>query len=340
MENKQPILSICIPTYNRCEILEENLANLIQLTEFNEEVEVIISDNASSDKTEMIARAYASKFYNIRYYRNNINVHDHNFELAMNRGSGHYIKLLNDRIKLTNDGLRYIKSKIKEHIVDRTPIFFTDDTIYTKKKAEMIVCTSLDEYIQSISTFVTLIGIFGAWKEQWENINNKSKYAHLLLSQIDWSYQIVLKGKGCVIYDKRVTLPVSVSLGVRSGYNWFKVHLDNYYMIMQPYIESSLITKATYKQDKKYLFKHFTPELINIYILIKKNKYFKFDTKHTFSYLWKYYKEEYYLYLVLLLYPIWWIYYNFICPLRKLIPKSLKYTLKKILQNNKFNEII
>lgn len=319
MKNNKPLLSICIPTYNRAEVLKENLTNIVSLSEFDDEVEIVISDNASTDNTEEIARDFALKYHNIKYYRNMNNVRDYNFELTMNRATGFYIKLQNDWLQLTDDGLKYVKSKIKEHIIDKTPLFFTDNNIYTKKKSDIIVCNSLDEYIQSISTFVTFIGIFGAWKEQWENIRDKNKYVKLLLCQNDWSYQLVNNRKGCIIYNKKVANVIPVPLGVRSGYNWFKIHLDNYYQIMMPYIDLGLIEKETIRKDKKYLLKHFIPELLNTYVLLNKNPYFKYDTKGTFFYFWKYYKKEYYFYILIILFPIWWIYYNFLIKIKKVL---------------------
>lgn len=44
MENKRPLLSICIPTYNRALALKRNLECLVELSGFDEEVEIVISD--------------------------------------------------------------------------------------------------------------------------------------------------------------------------------------------------------------------------------------------------------------------------------------------------------
>ncbi len=43
------ILSICIPTYNREEILSKTLKHIVQRP--NKEIEIIVSDNVSSDNT-------------------------------------------------------------------------------------------------------------------------------------------------------------------------------------------------------------------------------------------------------------------------------------------------
>ena len=64
-QNKQPLLSICIPTYNRASYLEGAIQNIITDNAFGDEVEIIISDNASTDNTEEIAKKYTQKHYNL-----------------------------------------------------------------------------------------------------------------------------------------------------------------------------------------------------------------------------------------------------------------------------------
>jgi glycosyltransferase involved in cell wall biosynthesis len=54
---KRPLLSICIPTYNRASMLEVTLENILGQTGGHSEVEVVVSDNASTDHTqEVLAR--------------------------------------------------------------------------------------------------------------------------------------------------------------------------------------------------------------------------------------------------------------------------------------------
>jgi abequosyltransferase len=60
-------LSICIPTYNRGDEIKYLLDSiLVQDSEF---IEIVISDNCSSDNTQQIVNEYLSRFVNISYYR-------------------------------------------------------------------------------------------------------------------------------------------------------------------------------------------------------------------------------------------------------------------------------
>lgn len=73
MPSDIPLLSICIPTFNRADLLEICLSTVLpQLTAFPNEVECVISDNASSDRTgEVIARFSAQ--YSVKTFRNDVN---------------------------------------------------------------------------------------------------------------------------------------------------------------------------------------------------------------------------------------------------------------------------
>ena len=41
---EKPLLSICIPTYNRAEVLNATLNEITSLKDFDESVEIVISD--------------------------------------------------------------------------------------------------------------------------------------------------------------------------------------------------------------------------------------------------------------------------------------------------------
>lgn len=67
-----PKVSVGMPVYNGEEYLEEALDSLLAQT--YEDFELIISDNASTDRTEEICRAYAEDDRRVRYFRNEKNI--------------------------------------------------------------------------------------------------------------------------------------------------------------------------------------------------------------------------------------------------------------------------
>lgn len=86
-------LSICIPTYNRAAFLGEALDSVIR--QATEEVEIVVSDNASTDCTEALVRDYQTRFPRIRYHKNPENLGaDRNFLKVVEQAEGEYCWLM------------------------------------------------------------------------------------------------------------------------------------------------------------------------------------------------------------------------------------------------------
>src|SRR5256886_15254499 len=82
-----PRLSIGLPVYNGEDFLAESLDAL--LGQSYEDLELIISDNASTDGTADICRRYEKQDSRIRYYRQPRNIGcapHHNFVIQQARG--------------------------------------------------------------------------------------------------------------------------------------------------------------------------------------------------------------------------------------------------------------
>lgn len=95
---KDPLLSICIPTYNRINYLLENLKVLMPQVKGRQEIEVLINDNGSTDGTEEILLSFCSKYeleISIKRNPNTLYITD-NFNDVVNRSKGKYIFLLGD----------------------------------------------------------------------------------------------------------------------------------------------------------------------------------------------------------------------------------------------------
>nr|WP_127080833.1 glycosyltransferase [Dulcicalothrix desertica] len=91
MMNNQPKLSIGLPVYNGEKFLAFSLDSLLSQT--FQDFELIISDNASTDRTQDICRAYIQKDQRIKYYRNHTNIGcARNFSRVFDLSCGEYFK--------------------------------------------------------------------------------------------------------------------------------------------------------------------------------------------------------------------------------------------------------
>lgn len=90
-------LSICIPTFNRAAFLRETLLSVLaSLAGFEDQVEVLISDNASTDNTREVVTDFQNLYPKIRYNRNPVNVIDKNFFIAAGLATGKYVWVFAD----------------------------------------------------------------------------------------------------------------------------------------------------------------------------------------------------------------------------------------------------
>lgn len=313
----KPILSICIPTFNRACNLKRSLDAYVNCSSFNDEVEIIISDNASTDETQVIGEDYSSRYSNIKYFRNETNVKDSNFCLALDRATGVYVKLQNDNSLFLDSGVEYLKRKVKKYQKEKPVLFFINN-FGCNKELDEINCNTFEEYFVNISYNVTAILNFGAWKEDWKMVTDRLKYTELQLNQDDWSYQIVNnKGKAIICTDKYCDY---CEVGIRKGYNWFEVHVANYYKIVKPYIDRGLISESALKEEKRRYLKWLKPYIVNVYLY---NIFpdWKFDYSGTFKILVCYFGSDLFFYRYILTFPIWGSLLSLKCIMLRLIKK-------------------
>ncbi len=63
-KTNQPLLSICIPTFNRAEILRETLAHLAETLDTS--IEIVVSNNCSGDHTVDVLEDFKKKWERFR----------------------------------------------------------------------------------------------------------------------------------------------------------------------------------------------------------------------------------------------------------------------------------
>lgn len=91
MVRSKPRVSVGLPVYNGEKYLEQAIDSI--LTQTYTDFELIISDNASRDRTQQICRTYASKDERVRYFRNETNIGaNRNFNRVFELSSGEYFK--------------------------------------------------------------------------------------------------------------------------------------------------------------------------------------------------------------------------------------------------------
>ena len=110
------VLSICIPTYNRCALLEMCLESISAAArDFSSQTEVVVVDNASTDNTQAFCRGLDLGATECRYYRNSENIGAaRNLYECAKRARGQFIWLVGDDDLLDLAAVSRILSAINE----------------------------------------------------------------------------------------------------------------------------------------------------------------------------------------------------------------------------------
>jgi glycosyltransferase involved in cell wall biosynthesis len=113
-DNVSPLVTISIPTYNRADaFLRQSITSALNQTYKN--IEVLVSDNASTDDTKSVIKSISDK--RIKYHRHSQNIGaNNNFNACVELARGDYFVLLPDDDLLDHD---FVSSCLKA--VDKQP---------------------------------------------------------------------------------------------------------------------------------------------------------------------------------------------------------------------------
>jgi glycosyltransferase involved in cell wall biosynthesis len=292
-----PILSICIPTYNRADFLEKTITSIVNQNRFKDsnDIEVIICDNCSNDNTQLISNKFVESFKGkIKYYRNEVNLYDSNFERALSYGSGHFLKLNNDTLLHNEGSLDAMIEVITDNYLKNNIIFFLNKNLNLK---DCLDCQNLDEFIENISFWSGWIGAFGIWKTHFMEITDFNRYSHLKLPQLDVLIRLINSGKGVHICNKK--LFSSEVPKMKGGYDLLEIFLDNYFFILLEQVNSQKLSKVIFQLEKKKILLQFIrPWLIEIKM---NSSNYLFTYKSQFSKIYGHYRGNLFIFFEFLL---------------------------------------
>lgn len=176
-------LSIAVPTYNGSRYIREALDSIIsQLDDIDEEIEIVISDNASTDETPDIIREYQNRYSFIKYFRNEENLGaDRNFDLAVRRSTGEYVWLFSDDDKLKKGAIEKVLEVLKEY--PNIGLIWVNYGIYDEdlsvcsierrdlKTMEDVYCNSADEFYATTHILSTTCSTNIVKRSSWNDVD-------------------------------------------------------------------------------------------------------------------------------------------------------------------------
>lgn len=304
------VLSICYPTYNRCKCIKTQIERLMTCPkDILGKIEIVISDNCSTDDTQEIVENSIQNGFQCKYIRNKTNIGmDGNFANCLKIASAKYVWLLGD------DDLILIESLAKiVNILDCDEDFglVHINTDIRDRKSDVVKYENIDEFSKELSFWFTFISSNIPQTKFVKDIDF-NKYYGTYFTQVP----LFLKSMYEIPKNVIINFPV-FEFGLDSknngGYNFFQVFVSNYLNIIGEAKKLGYIKQSTYDFMKKDIYKRFVIERINRYLIHKTQNNMKYD--NGWKIVHKYYKNEIY-------------YYYFTIP--KLIQMNMSIFLDKI----------
>jgi len=216
-ERKQPLLTIAVPTYNGANTIRSMMDILLPQVDFDK-IEILVSDNGSTDDTPAIIQEYIAQYPQICCHRHEKNIGaDGNFLYCMQAARGRFAYLLSDDDILMPGKLSRILSFLESHpdtsliflsTVNfyvqfeglekcKAPVEISDEDIYTADKR--IFMRYARHYWGFLSSFIISTEAFGKIDrpEQYFGTYWLQSYIHILCSAGDNAHVGVV-GSPCV----------------------------------------------------------------------------------------------------------------------------------------------
>lgn len=291
MINNEPILSICIPIYNRADYLIRHFNQCLKYKElFDEKVQLFISDNCSDQNLRIVVEEYHQKGLCFEYSRNETNIGpDANFIKCFNSAKGKYLWLLgSDDIPI--DG--FIPKLVEILESHNYSYLFLN---HMNNNGTLTEYGSASGILEEIHVWITFMSANIFRTEYVKNVHGE-EYMNTYLIQVPYFLEGIVANDNKAIYNCSWIQKGSDSAN-NGGYDFFKVFVDNLLSILYEKVISKQIDINTYNRVKKSLFcKYIVFNVYDILIIRNSNKTAHFQTKDAWGILLKHYSTKPYFY--------------------------------------------
>ncbi len=299
--NSQPLLSICIPIYNRLVYLNQMLSRFLEDKDlFEEDIHLYISDNCSNEDLKSCCERFKEQGLSLVYHRNAVNIGaDKNFEWCFQNAKGKYTWLLGSDDIPIKGLLRKIVSKLKE---GEYGLFH----LYRIKEEELFRNEVLpDEMAIAVSYWITFISvnIFNS-KVAYKLVLEPYRETNLLQVPI-FLTACYCSRRNAILYLNKIFEDGSDWLS-NGGYNFYEVFVKNYLSIWRNFCFQKIISHSIYRAIQKDLFVNYIYHY-NVKLLAQRNgiRRSQDDRKglyvdHAWNYLFEFYGDKWYFYKSLL----------------------------------------
>lgn len=265
-----PIISICIPTYKRPEILKRTILSILSENIDTNILDICITDNSKTNETkDMIDNEFANTV-NLHYRKTYCEGFMNSIE-ALKYGDGVFLKLHNDYSMFKKGELKNFVNTVLSHIDDKPVLFFSMGALKKEKKIEYFC--NFNDFLYDIHYYSTWSSAFCVWRRDLDiflskNIDIDNMFPHTsILYYLTYSSLYVVDDYEYVD---------NLSLKKKGGYNLPDNFARIYLTMTQKLLDNKIICKNTYDKIENGIIK-FIAQWYSIVENHKDTYYFSFD---------------------------------------------------------------
>jgi glycosyltransferase involved in cell wall biosynthesis len=246
--DRQPIVSICIPTFNRPDLLKEVIESVIQDGVNINRYEIVVSDNSIDGSARVVVEDFFNTGVNCRYV-NSQAIGYLNSVSALELGRGYYLKLQNDYTLFKKGKFSNFIDYIEANIIKNPVIFYTNGSL---RKYREINLLKFKDFVEKTGYLHTWSSGFGIWKEDFEKTEKRKLNRYFPHTSLLFAMH---EKKEFKIQDE-ITF-TNIEVEKKGGYKLFKVFCIDYINMLYELVDDSIIDKKNVlkiKSKMKYFF--------------------------------------------------------------------------------------
>ncbi len=250
-------LSFCIPTYNRGAYLGRLIESIA--SQWTDEVEIVISDNASTDNTEEIIADYQKKYPRIVYSKSETNLGpDRNYLRAVELAQGEYCWLFGSDDYLAEGAIARMLGEIQ----DNRDIYLTARQEEKGKRdwldyGDDKVCNLCDKvelldylnHAQSVGALFSYLSSIVIRRAAWTSAVVNEDYIGTAYVHVQVIMEMIKNGSGQIKYISQA-FPIVGDGGdtfMADGYaRRVLIDLDGYYKLAEDYYATDEEIKSAF----------------------------------------------------------------------------------------------
>lgn len=255
-----PLLTIAIPTYNRANYLKDTLRQLqleVEAHQIND-IEILVSDNASSDETEQVVEEFQASGFDVRYVLNLDNVgSDANIAQCFNLAKSHYVLILGDDDLLYDGSLEWLMTVLESReygVVCMRAFGFDNDfrVEYPKTGGSDQTFDDAGRFLVAIGPLLTLISACVINKDCLSDLD-ADDFCGSNLVQVHLVLNAALR-KEKSLYSSHYH--VGCQRNNSGGYDYIQIFVERLGVILDTYEERGLSRESIVAFELRMLLSH------------------------------------------------------------------------------------